>query len=603
MFSMGPALHKPDLALGGAEAPPATNGADWAGVGGAPEANDAALSARLEAVADAIVSFRPRQPHEHPDLLGGEASIPFERILASLARGREAIELGIGEGLCLLEDRDLLMDLGYSRMADYAREELGLPEGTAREKATLARELRTRPVLREAVRSGQVAPRRAREILAVAYGEAERAWVSLARTLTVRELNSAVKRARADLAEESRTWAGPPASQREGPEAAGEERWALVSLEVPPEYRVVVDEAMRLAGEVLGGAAPPWQRLEAIAQEFLGWYGEEEEDEPELPPPEGAIPPGELEKALEIDSNGWDWLLGVEPVAAPELTELSPEALHARLEDLVGKQRRWDLTFGRLARVFARKGLARQLGFASLGHYVKERLGMSRRAFEQRVWLEKRMEALPQLRHALSRGEVSYEKARLVAGVADFDTVNQWIRRAGGMTCVELMRAIAGTEDAQACARGEVEARMPEGASQLLAAALRSAARRFGPELFPGELFLLVAWHFVPTWGPVFWGRRPPSPVRRRDGPWCTVPGCSRASDQDHHVVFKSRGGGNGLGNQTAICAPHHLRGVHAGRLRVSGTAPDALVWELASGRPFTAGASRTPPAPRSPRR
>ena len=119
MFSMGPALDAGAVVVAGL-------------TGG-----DAALEARLEAVLEEMADFRPRQPHHYPNLLGGEAAIPFERILVSLARGREAIDLAIGEGLDLLEERDQLMDLGYSRMDDYVREELGLPPGTAREKARL----------------------------------------------------------------------------------------------------------------------------------------------------------------------------------------------------------------------------------------------------------------------------------------------------------------------------------------------------------------------------------------------------------------------------------------------------------------------------------
>jgi hypothetical protein len=33
--------------------------------------------------------------------------------------------------------------------------------------------------------------------------------------------------------------------------------------------------------------------------------------------------------------------------------------------------------------------------------------------------------------------------------------------------------------------------------------------------------------------------------------------------------------------NLTSVCAVHHLRGIHRGLLRVSGTAPDHLVWEM----------------------
>jgi hypothetical protein len=35
------------------------------------------------------------------------------------------------------------------------------------------------------------------------------------------------------------------------------------------------------------------------------------------------------------------------------------------------------------------------------------------------------------------------------------------------------------------------------------------------------------------------------------------------------------------LGNRTTLCAAHHLRGVHAGRIRITGEAPDRLRFEL----------------------
>ena len=165
-------------------------------MGAALDAGDAAISARFDSVAAELEGFRPREPHHRPDLIGGEASIPLERILAGLARGREALDLAIGEGLCALEDRDALMDLGFSRMTDYARERLGLPATTARDKARLARGLATRPLLREAVRSGRLSPRKALEVMPVARAAGEGAWLLVAGALSVRELRAAVARAR-----------------------------------------------------------------------------------------------------------------------------------------------------------------------------------------------------------------------------------------------------------------------------------------------------------------------------------------------------------------------------------------------------------------------
>ena len=70
--------------------------------------------------------------------------------------------------------------------------------------------------------------------------------------------------------------------------------------------------------------------------------------------------------------------------------------------------------------------------------------------------------------------------------------------------------------------------------------------------------------------------------VFARDRWRCTVPGCTSYRNlHDHHVVFRSAGGDDELANRTTLCAYHHLRGVHAGRVRVLGTAPDRLRFEL----------------------
>jgi hypothetical protein len=71
-------------------------------------------------------------------------------------------------------------------------------------------------------------------------------------------------------------------------------------------------------------------------------------------------------------------------------------------------------------------------------------------------------------------------------------------------------------------------------------------------------------------------------PIFERDGWRCAVPACTaRSSLHDHHVVYRSRGGHNHQDNRVAICATHHLRGIHRFKVRVSGQAPDDLTWEM----------------------
>jgi hypothetical protein len=84
------------------------------------------------------------------------------------------------------------------------------------------------------------------------------------------------------------------------------------------------------------------------------------------------------------------------------------------------------------------------------------------------------------------------------------------------------------------------------------------------------------------------WLSVPPhrDPIFERDGWRCAVPACSSRRDlHDHHVRFRSLGGGGELGNRVTVCAAHHLRAIHMGRIRASGTAPHAIVWQMPFGR------------------
>src|SRR6185369_2851330 len=71
-------------------------------------------------------------------------------------------------------------------------------------------------------------------------------------------------------------------------------------------------------------------------------------------------------------------------------------------------------------------------------------------------------------------------------------------------------------------------------------------------------------------------------PIFARDGWRCAVPACSsRRNLNDHHITFRSRGGSNARWNRIAICAAHHLHGIHDFTIRATGTAPDNIEWQL----------------------
>jgi len=67
--------------------------------------------------------------------------------------------------------------------------------------------------------------------------------------------------------------------------------------------------------------------------------------------------------------------------------------------------------------------------------------------------------------------------------------------------------------------------------------------------------------------------------VIERDGFRCIIPGCSsRLILTDHHIKYRSHGGGDELSNNTGACRQHHLHCIHDNHyITVTGTAPDNL--------------------------
>jgi hypothetical protein len=71
--------------------------------------------------------------------------------------------------------------------------------------------------------------------------------------------------------------------------------------------------------------------------------------------------------------------------------------------------------------------------------------------------------------------------------------------------------------------------------------------------------------------------------LKRNDGK-CQVPGCSLPARHIHHIRYRSRGGVKAPWNEIALCVPHHLHGIHEGRLTVTGRAGEHLEWRFANG-------------------
>ena len=489
-----------------------------------------------------------------------------ERVLAQASRARGAIDVAIAEGLDVLRRGERLASLAC-HLDDYAREVLDLGRRAALGLAGLGEGLRTRPLLRDALRSGRVRLRAAQTVLAVAAGEREAEWVERAAAHTVRELEAAVRAETAGGVDE-------------------DEEWLKLLVRLEPDDRCLVDEALRLAGEAIPGSSRV-QRLEALAQEFLAEVGSEADGDRErrLWPTFRSVGPGEGPRraALEAETERWSALPEMAGWCVPDvrfddgMTALEVDAL---LRELASLRAGWDDLVGACAHMVKQSCLYLTLGFTSFRHYVDERLGLPARAVEQRAAVEQRLSVSPALREA-RRQKLPFEKLRLLARLPEGE-IAAWVPRARALTCIALERSLKAEAERQMRARGALSASMPRRIAVLLAAAIEAIRERCDRPVPAGKCLAILAWHFIETWRGHGKPRKTRSrKVRERDGGRCQAPGCSHRGTQSHHVELRSHGGSDELKNQVGLCAFHHLRCIHGGWLRVIGLAPDGLTWIL----------------------
>ena len=476
-----------------------------------------------------------------------------------VARSRGAVDLALGETLLRLFQGDRLLRLGFAKRADYAREQLGVPARTMFGWVQLARGLSERSMLRRAVVLGAVTPRKALAILPVAHGEQEEAWTAAAMTSTLAALQTRVR--------------------AEGQEPEGVFEVESLWLRMTPPQQDRLDTAIALVREDLGFGAARWRCVEAICQEWLGAFGAW------LPDEERSAPAG-LEAAPRVGS----YLRTIEEAASvveEEGVAEDPRALHTRALRLVAARQGFDATFGPLVARMASGRAWEVLGYRSLAEYCRERLGVSARSARERVWLERRMCALPELRTALVSGRLTYSRALLVARDATpFDIVER-IAEAASTTWQQTERASTEREDRRNRAAGVRRLWGPKDATRTMVDAIASAqawSAGRGSVIDAGEALAVVADHFVAVWE--HHRKRPPLELRRkkilmRHGGLCAVPGCSRDAGHIHHIKFRSQGGTDEETNCVGLCAAHHLHGIHRGYLTVAGRAGERLVWDL----------------------
>ncbi len=520
--------------------------------------------------------------------------------------------------------------LGFARLADHAVERLGVSgreiQDLARTDAALAR----LPRVDAALVSGRLSWTKARLLARVAVPEDEERWLGVAVALSARGLAHEVRAVDVGSLE-----AGERAAEGEE-----EGRRETLQLRCSSEVKGKWHRARRLAPRVAGQTLAPWQCVEAVAAETWSAVSLDAVDAAPLvaaadagdaaagvaavrpafrqpgaqPSPVARLPRAEV-RALRAREDG-------------ETEGLDAFALDARLRELVAFEQRADARLADALLAVAEGRRYRALGSPNLDAYARDALGLSPRRARMLLRLARAARRVPQLGRAWRSAQLSFLQAyRLVpVALAAPEHVGGWIARAREVTCRQLeeevdaallaadldpggfaadgglgaaqptfertfeSREVDRQPGAQATAPAETSRLLVNGPAdvmRLLRATLctlrRRIERRTGRCPTQGEAFGAMLDHALAEWL-----SRVRRPVRRaervyaRDGWRCTVPGCSSYRNlEDHHVVFRSLGGSHALANRTTLCAWHHHRGVHAGRVRCTGTAPDGLRFEL----------------------
>lgn len=546
----------------------------------------------------------------------------IDRDLRHACRAEAAARLTLGVHAGALLRRRSYYRLGFVRLADYARERLGISARALEDAALVAAGLARLPRIAAAFRAGGLSWTQARLLVGVADDANESWWLAVARERSVDGLMAAIR------AQNGRACANDGSNDPEGDLIDGEPAGVL-RVACPGRLRSVWRRACELASRVAGEPLPAWRAAEAVAAEGIAGR------------PAGVSVGDRVllafvrlrrrrERSLSSRADEGRRVAERAPADAPSIEDTretidapppttDPFELDRRLGETLRTLRGIEPQIGRLLRVLVDHRLYRVLGFRALDDYVRERLRLSLRKAWALVKVERGIRRAAPFAEAYEQGRMSWVRALALLPVVERSNAEAWIVRAQAVTVRRLTDEVGWVLDRRdllgpdtSLAPPPVDCRISAlGAVQLGAHPttpvpwtkngtapfeIADAEIRFvGPTsvvaLFRDALDVCDV-PGLPRWRALErlltrviadWEAEPShrDPVFGRDGWRCTVPGCSsRRNLHDHHVRFRSHRGDNRRSNRTTVCAAHHLHGIHGGTIRVSGAAP-ALRWEL----------------------
>ncbi len=554
--------------------------------------------------------------------------LAVDRRLAALCRERgplRAVLARIARRLVVVRAWERI---GYARLSDYAVERLGLSARWVQSLALVGEAFRAFPSLEEALLSGTLGWTKVRLLASLPRGEDEASWIARATQVTAEQLSKMVR------AVDRRSLEAGALDEETGPSRIFEVR---CSPDVRWKWYVARGAASRAAGRMLHVA----EAAELIAAEVLSalpidedpdregcdeadasWSRQSEGAEDTAAPADTATrPPRRGYGLLE------PFLVGLEQADAFELDD--------RFRRALSMEQRLDARLGPLLALVWGRWVHRALGYPTREAYVRERLGMDPTRARALVRLERAAVMSEPFARAYRTGALSWVKAGILVPLVSSDPLGRfmedWVAWAQRVTVrrlrddVEWALALEETDPEAFRRSGGLPRDREIGAAprdaggdplppleREIGAPPRESAEEtcsvlfFGPaevvQLFravlctvrrvmerdtgrlptAGQALGAMLDHALSSWGALDGKVAARHRVFDRDGWRCAVPGCTSMQNlHDHHIRFRSAQGSDALENRVTLCAFHHLRGVHAARLRCRGRAPDGLTWQM----------------------
>ncbi len=542
-----------------------------------------------------------------------------ETVLARLTAANGPLRRTLAAICARLLDTQAIERLCYARLRDYARERVGLSARQLQDLAHAHRAFATLPGLERALVANELPWSKVRLLVRVATPADEEAWIDRARRVSTRRLEQEVRALR-----------GPAEGALD---AEAEPPRVHVTLHCTPAAREQWLLAREFAERVSGQRLREDEALEWVTAEALSAVAIDAsrlgEPEPVSRSADAVAvcdePP--LDKCVRAPASETPASASLDPLLT-DLDDADAFELDRRLRAAIRREQTLDAAIAPLLRIVTCPHYEWNTAYWKLTDFAAEQLGMSASKARALLRVERAGDACPELRASFRSGRLSWAKAQCLLPLLllDIDCVTapdwrrRWVAWAERVTVRRLeadaLRALllrAGhgpafercladparardpipDDERQLCAPDiDVEAterlewRAPREVASLFLAVRESVRARLraetGRPVSESEAFSAMLGHALATWTLRDPSKPRPDPVFERDGYLCAVPGCSsRMSFHDHHVVFRSHQGSDDMENLLTLCAFHHQRCLHAGRLRIRGFAPDRLVFEL----------------------